>query len=560
MAYDLKTIEMPRIHGKALRALAKLVETPGVRNAIRSKMLANLGFAEFRAAPTRAPVAFGPTIPATTKPAGQSVTQGILQNIAEGQGTASGFAFETIQDFRNAYAQGTTTPVEVAQRWIDAVEHSERATPAMRVFIASRRDDLLRQAEESSRRHAEGKPLSVLDGVPVPVKDEVDMVGYPTTVGTRFLGGQAAEEDATAVARLRAAGALLPGKANMHELGIGVTGINPHHGTARNPYDPSCFTGGSSSGSAAAVAAGFGPVALGADGGGSVRIPASLCGLVGLKPTFGRVSEWGAAPLCWSVAHIGPIAACARDASIAYAIMSGIDEKDPHTRAQPDVDLDGVVADDLEGYCFGVFRAWFEDADPQIVGACERALRRLVDRGARIEEIEVEGLERMRVAHLVTIVGEMAASQLGHVENRDAYALDTRINLALSGALTAVDYVHAQRHRTEACEQFRSILQRLDGVVTPSTACTAQPLSQGALAGGESDLTLLGRLMRFAPVANLTGLPAITFPVGYDERGMPIGMQVMGRPWEEHRLLRVAHVAESFLDRQPPRWHRRLLV
>ena len=559
MAYDLKAIEMPRIHGRALHALAKLVEAPGVGHAIRAQMMGNLGFDDFRAADTDAPAAFGPNLPSSHAEPSVSVTTDSVAQVAERDPGASGFSFETIRDFHRAYAEGKTTPSAVAEKLLGNIRESEANTPALRVFIASYRDDLMRQAEESTRRHAEGRALSVLDGVPVPVKDEVDVSGYPTTVGTRFLGVTTAKSDATSVARLRAAGALLPGKVNMHELGLGVTGINPHHGAARNPYDPTCFTGGSSSGSAAAVAAGFGPVALGADGGGSIRIPAGLCGLVGLKPTFGRVSEHGAAPLCWSVAHIGPIAASARDAAVAYAIMAGPDERDPHTLSQPAVDLGGFGGDRLDGFRFGVYRAWFEDADPQLVRACEKTLRALAERGATLEEIEIEGLNPMRVAHLVTIVAEMTASQLPHGRHRSAYALDTRMNLALGRALTGADYVHAQRHRTEACAQFASLLERVDGIVTPTTGCTSEPIFEGALSGGESNLTLLNRLMRFAPVANLTGLPAITFPAGYDERGMPIGMQVMGRAWEEHRLLQIAHVAESVVERRGPRWHRGLL-
>lgn len=558
MGYDLKRIEMPRIHGRVLRALATLAEAPGVGAAIRAQTLGNLGFDTFRRAPTDAPMAFGPVVEG-----GQDTTPAIawneLESIARKDAGARGFAFESINDFHTAYLERRTTPTDVAQRLIEQIRESDQASPPMRLFIAHYRDHLLRQAEASTKRYAEGKALSVLDGVPVPVKDEVDMIGYPTTVGTRFLGVRGAETDATTVARLREAGALFPGKANMHELGIGVTGLNPHHGAARNPYDPTCFTGGSSSGSAAAVAAGVGPVALGADGGGSVRIPASLCGLVGLKPTFGRVSEKGAAPLCWSVAHIGPIAATARDAAIGYAIMAGADPADPHSLGHPEVHLKGFGEPDLDGFCFGVYRDWFEDADPQVVAACERTLQRLAECGARIEEIEIANLDLMRVAHLVTIVGEMAASQLCNVEHRDSYGLDTRMNLALGRAITGADYVHAQRHRTTICSQFDTLFERVDGIVTPTTGCTAEPLFLDSLSEGESNLTLLSRIMRFAAVANLTGLPAITFPAGYDERGMPVGLHVMGRAWQEHRLLRVAHVAESVVERKAPRWHRRLL-
>jgi len=522
-------------------------------------MLGNLGVLRFRATEAEAAPVSAPDLPFEPAGAGVPVTASSLEECAGADARAEGFRFETVNDFHHAYLDKKATPTDVAERLLANLEESEQSDPAMRLFVASYREDVMRQAEESTKRYSEGRCLSVLDGVPVPVKDEIDVRGYPTTVGTRFLGAVAAKADAHAVEQLRAAGAIVPGKTNMHELGIGVTGINPHHGTARNPYDPSCFTGGSSSGSAAAVAAGFGPVAVGADGGGSIRIPASLCGLVGLKPTYGRVSERGAAPLCWSVAHIGPIAATARDAAVAYALMAAPDGDDPHAKAMPEVDLDGVGDSDLEGMCFGIYRTWFEDADPQVVAACERMLGRLVERGARVEEVEIEGLNTIRVAHLVTIVGEMTASQLVHASHGREYGLDTRMNLALGRALTAADYVHAQRHRGETCRQIASLLDRVDAIVTPATACVAEPISRGALSGGESNLTLLGRIMRFAPAANLTGHPAITFPAGYTEAGMPVGLHLLGRAWQEHRLLKVAHMAESLLERREPRWYRRLL-
>jgi Asp-tRNA(Asn)/Glu-tRNA(Gln) amidotransferase A subunit family amidase len=229
-------------------------------------------------------------------------------------------------------------------------------------------------------------------------------VPYPTTVGTRFLGGSPAREDATVVARLRAAGALLVGKTNMHEIGIGVTGLNPHSGATRNPHDPSHFSGGSSGGSAAAVAAGLCPVALGADGGGSIRIPSAFCGQVGLSPTYARVSSFGSAPLAWTVDHYGPIAGSALDAALAYAVLAGPDPRDPCTLRQPPVTLDTFDDVDLRGLILGVYRPWFEHASPAMVEGCSKLLKDLEQMGAEVREIEIPELDAARIAHLVTIV------------------------------------------------------------------------------------------------------------------------------------------------------------
>ena len=556
MAYDMKPVRAPRLAGASLRALAAIASRPSAGAFVRNQMVKQIGIEEFRTreagdeSPMLRPLPIPDGAPADPPAAGE-----LARAAAEiGTSTKGGFRFLTVSDFAAAYASGELTPLDVARSVLASSDAADGDAPPLRVFIAQDREDLLEQARAATERHRAGRALGPLDGVPVAVKDEVDQRGYPTTVGTRFLGTAPATEDATCVARLRAAGALLIGKANMHELGIGVTGLNPHHGSARNPYDPAHATGGSSSGSAAAVASGLCPVAVGADGGGSVRIPAAFCGLVGLKPTFGRVSEHGAAPLCWSVAHIGPLAGTARDAALAYALMAGADPRDPNTAAQPPVHLDRFGDTDLRGVTLGVFRPWFEDGAPSVVHTCDRMLDALRGMGATVREIELEDLDAVRIAHLVTIAVEMATAQQPYfAKHQRDYGLDVRLNLTLARHLTAVDYVHAQRHRARLLRQFLKVLEGVSAIATPTTACTAPALPADALQSGESNMELLSNIMRYAPAANLTGLPAITFPAGYDPDGLPIGFHLMGRPWDEALLLRIAHAAEGTVERQRPR-------
>jgi Asp-tRNA(Asn)/Glu-tRNA(Gln) amidotransferase A subunit family amidase len=269
------------------------------------------------------------------------------------------------------------------------------------------------------------------------------------------------------------------------------------------------------------------------------------------------VSEHGAAPLCWSVAHIGPLAATARDAAIGYLTMAGPDPLDPHSTRQPPPDLDGFADRDLRGVTLGIYRPWFEDADPAIVTACHRVLEGLQEAGATVREVVIEDLETVRIAHLITIAVEMATSQQLWFDRHAAdYGLDVRLNLLLARHLPSTDYVHAQRHRARIVERLLSVLTEVDAICSPTTACTAPPLPKDALQTGESNLELLGRIMRYAPAANLSGLPAISFPAGYDAFGLPIGFQAMGRPWRESLLLRLAHVAEGFVERKKPqRYH-----
>ncbi|RME27558.1 MAG: hypothetical protein D6806_04460 [Deltaproteobacteria bacterium] len=273
------------------------------------------------------------------------------------------------------------------------------------------------------------------------------------------------------------------------------------------------------------------------------------------------MSEHGAAPLCWSVAHVGPIGLSASDCAIGYLLMAGPDEKDPNTLGQPPVHLEGYGSDSLEGTRIGVVPEWFEFADEAVVRTCKKALDRLKDAGAEIVETDIPSLEMVRPAHLVIIVSEMASAQLQYWRrHRNDYAADTRMNLALARRLHAYDYIQAQRTRLEICSDFARAFEKIDLLATPATGCTAPPIRKDALGNGESDLVTTERIMRFAPAANLTGLPAISFPVGYDDDGMPVGLQLMARAYEEHLLLRAARLAEDIFERRRPKVYRSLLA
>jgi Asp-tRNA(Asn)/Glu-tRNA(Gln) amidotransferase A subunit family amidase len=556
--YDLKSAKLPYLSGGLLRVFVSLVEGP-LGGLLIPSLLKSIGLGWLRQqiideAPTHHPIHF------TGAPAQKdsAVPEKELPRAAAAE--SRGFHFATVFDYAKAYRDGKTTPEEVAQKLLDAIEASNASTPPLRAVIAANRDDVMKQAHEATQRIKAGKPLSIFDGVPVAVKDEIDMTPYPTTVGTSFLGKSPAKEDATVVARMRASGALLIGKTNMHEIGINVTGLNPHHGTTRNPYNTGHFTGGSSSGSATAVAAGLVPVAIGADGGGSIRIPASFCGVFGLKPTFGRVSEHGAAPLCWSVAHIGPLAGTASDTALAYAVMAGPDLRDPNSLHQPLPTLENWNQLNLRGLKLGVYKQWFQHADPEVVAACETMLKRFADMGAEIREIVIPDLELNRTAQTVTIVSEMVqAMSYTYAEHHREHGLDVRLNLALGRAFNAQDYLLAQRARTRIINNFNRVLKEVDMILTPTTGIAAPPIPKGALPSGNSDLSTTIEIMRFVTTANMTGLPAISFPVGYTANGLPIGMQAIGRPWQESSLLRLAVNAEQAVERKEPQVYFKVL-
>jgi len=556
VTYDLKPLKAPRARGWQLRALTAALENPLVGSLLAPGLLRDTGLESIRQ-PSHEPIPTAHPVRECPVPVPAAMGPGTDSSVTPPAGS---FRFETASDFTAAYRAGTTTPSEVAERVIQATANLDTGPLPLRIMIAQDAADLWAQAETSTERYRQGRPLGPLDGVPIAVKDEIAQASYPMTVGTRFLGKLPEQQDAVVVERLRAAGALLIGKTNMHEIGIGVTGLNPHHGATRNPHDPSHFSGGSSGGSAAAVAAGLCPVALGADGGGSIRIPSAFCGQVGLSPTYGRVSSFGSAPLAWTVDHYGPIAGSALDAALAYAVLAGPDPRDPGTLRQPPVTLDTFDDVDLRGLILGVYRPWFEHASPAMVEGCSKLLKDLEQMGAEVREIEIPELDAARIAHLVTIVSEMAAGVDRHQQDhRRDWGLDVRLSLAMARSLSSRDYIQAQRIRTRTIAHFERALARVDAIVTPATGCTAPRIRADALPGGESDLTTTLEIMRFSTPPNLTGHPAISIPAGHDAGGLPVGLQAIGRYWHEHTLLRLAHAAERAVTRRVPRINYRMI-
>jgi Asp-tRNA(Asn)/Glu-tRNA(Gln) amidotransferase A subunit family amidase len=561
VTYDLRSVSLPKLGSGGLRALIALVETPGIGPLLIEKLRRDAGINALRSVNLSEPPTFlpahaseDPGIPAL-EPFDANDSPYADQPAAPPE--PRGFQCPSVGDFGKAYRTGRATPDSIAAAFLAQWRASDAGNRPLHAFIAVREDDLRAQAAASSARWAAGRPLGAWDGVPVAIKDEFNVAGYPLTVGTRVLAGTPAAADATIVTRLRAAGALIVGKANMHEIGINITGLNPHYGTTRNPYDDAYHTGGSSSGSATAVASGLVPVAMGADGGGSIRIPSSFCGLVGIKPTFGRVSEHGAAALVWSVAFAGPIAGSVRDCAAAYALVAGDDSLDPNSRAHPSVSLDVTVPGSLKGVRIGVYREWFRHASADVVARNEELLSQFSQRGAEIVDVAIPELDLQRVAHVSCILGEMAAAMSAvFPSRRSEFGLDARVNLAMARSVSGAEVINAARMRTRAMAHWRAAFRDVHVIATPATGQVAPRIEPSMIPRGGSDLSMTTEVMRFAFPANLTGHPAISFPAGYDRAGLPVGMQVIGRPWSERLLFRIASMAELIVERRAPkRWH-----
>ena len=453
---------------------------------------------------------------------------------------AEAFRFNTIADYIQAFRSGTCSPTDVAERALRFIEQANSATPPLKGIVDSDASVVLAMAKASTERWRQGKPISFLDGVPVAVKGEFRVEPYALRGGSVFIPevSKGVEEEGGSVEKLKKAGAIVLGVANMHEFGTGTLGSNPNkdHLHARNPYNPGHFAGGSSSGSAVCVAAGLCPLALGSDGGGSIRIPAGVCGVVGLKPTNKSLDDFGTLPVAYTVSAHGPLGASVLDCAIALDLLSnGMMGS-----------LKGLGEAKLSGRRVGVYWKYFEHADSEVVMACKVALEQLKSLGVEVKEIVIPELEETRVAHFVTIAVEMGSALLADVDQHfDEMNLETQLLLAFSYNASGVEYINAQKQRTRALEIVKRLFEEVDIIVTPATAIPAPAIIPAAVSKGISDATASGQLMRFAFLANFTGIPGLVLPVGYTKSGLPISVQLMGRWHEEHVLLQAGWALEN---------------
>ncbi|OIV98113.1 hypothetical protein TanjilG_25978 [Lupinus angustifolius] len=452
-----------------------------------------------------------------------------------------------IMDYSNAYNSGCMTPRQVAERFITAVDESTKSPLQMGFFIHYNADDILRQANESTTRYRKGKPISVLDGILVAVKDEIDCLPYPTTGGTKWLQDERrCTDDACCVNRLRLCGAILVGKTNMHELGSGTSGINPHYGPTRNPYDRNKIAGGSSSGSASVVSAGLCPISLGVDGGGSVRMPAALCGVVGLKPTFARIPHAGVLPLNWTVGMVGILAGTVEDALITLVVLTY------DILFLPGSFKIGFKASIVPMFIvMQLLVAKLRAISPQghhddVRTCCSKALHKLQDSYAwKIIDVTIPEIEAMRLAHYITIGSECSTSLDSFKEKSFAeLGWDVRVAQSIYGSFSSLEYLKAQRIRNRQLQFHMKIFDEADVIVSPTTGVTAYPIQDDALKTGELDYVNGAALVRYSIAGNFLGLPAVTVPVGYDKLGLPIGLQFIGRPWSEATLIHLAYAVQ----------------
>jgi len=449
----------------------------------------------------------------------------------------------TIREAAESLRRRRISSVELTTASLSRIE---RSNPKLRAFITVTAEQALQRARQADSELAAGKDRGPLHGIPVAVKDLFYTRGVLTTGGSPIYRNFVPDGDAFAVARLEAAGAVMTGKLNMHELAYGITSANPHFGAVTNPWNARHSPGGSSGGSGAAVAAGLVYAALGTDTGGSIRIPASFCGTVGLKPTYGRVSRRGVLPLSWSLDHVGPLTSSVRDAGLVLNAIAGHDPADASSSRRPVVDF--VPDDDcaVRGLRIGFPRNFFFDRLDADVELCVRgAIARLESLGAEVKPVTLPDISALNAVARVILLCEASAQLEPHLKNRGQFGPDVLALLDQGRLLPATDYIHAQRLRKQMQREFAQVWSGVDCLVAPTTPNTAPRIGDSTvkLGGIEEDVRLA--TTRLVRSINLLGLPALSIPCGLSGGGLPVGLQIIGPPFEEALILRVGAALED---------------
>ncbi len=436
------------------------------------------------------------------------------------------------------------SPVELIR---STIENIHLLQPKINAFITILQDQALQRAREAEKEIQKGGYRGPLHGIPYAAKDNMFTAGMLTTVGSKVLERYRPNYNATVVNRLEKAGAILIGKTNMHEFAYGVTNLNEHYGPTQNPWKTEHMTGGSSGGSAGAVIASCVPLALGTDTGGSVRIPSALCGTIGLKPTFGRVSKYGVWPLSETMDHVGIITRTVQDIALALKCIAGFDGHDPLSIDQPVPDYSSLPDTDIKGMRIGIPDSFFfEMVDPEIKIHLEKAIESINDLGGEIVQVTIPNpLEAYNASG--TILHSEAAASLGRFYDNEKELLgqDVRGMIETFGRQSKLTVEQAEIVRQKTRKEWGELFREVDLLVTPGVGITAPPIDNHMVKIQDMEFHVGEILTRCFIIFNLLGIPALVMPIGISKKGLPISIQLVGRPSEEETILHLAHRYES---------------
>jgi aspartyl-tRNA(Asn)/glutamyl-tRNA(Gln) amidotransferase subunit A len=455
----------------------------------------------------------------------------------------------TLEGLASAYKSGTALPTAVTRECLTRIE---ALNGTLNCFITVLADSAAKSAEAAERRFKAGKPLGPLDGVPIAIKDLIYIEGVKCTAGSRILAENVAPYDATVIRKLRAAGAVLIGTTNLHEFAAGTTNVNPHFGSVKNPWDARRMSGGSSGGSAAAVAAGMAPGALGTDTGGSVRIPAAFCGVLGLKPTYGRVSRLGVVPLASSLDVVGILAASAWGVAALLQVIAGHEREDMTTADVEEPDYLAALSHPLLSARLGVIRGYFQDStDPDVEENISSFVSRLQGIGCKVKEITPDWISEAYDRWIPIRRAEATAFHLKWLETTpELYGDDVRRLLEQGRDVLAVDYVSSVNARPSFMERFSATMKDFDFLALPTTTIPAPPLDQTVVRIKGKEVPVYSALNRLPIPFNYIGCPVLSVPSGLSH-GTPLGVQLVGKLFDEGSLLRFARTIEEKFGAYP---------
>ncbi|MDT8860721.1 amidase [Alkalihalobacillus sp. MEB130] len=449
--------------------------------------------------------------------------------------------FKDIKSLSNMIANKEISPVDVTKQ---SLEQIKKLDPVLNAFIKVMSDSALEEASILEKEVMTGQIRGPLHGVPIAVKDLLETKGVETTAGSKVFENWIPSDDATVISKLKEAGAIIIGKANLHEFAMGATTENATFGNCRNPWDVTKIPGGSSGGSAVAVATGMSFGAIGTDTAGSIRLPAAICGITGIKPTYGRVSRKGCLPFSWSLDHIGPMTRSVGDSALMLDIISGYDSSDSSSsKVSAPVDYSPLTS--LKGLRLGVIHShFFEEISPEVEMVVMRAISDLRQLGAEVVDVEVDGLEEVLNSLKLIAQSEVVAFHEPILKKyKHLYGEDLQFRFHFGQDVLATNYINAQRTRKLFLSRFLNKINDLniDAIVAPTNAI--EPFSIGTIPPQEAinNMFTLGR----TPFANITGLPALTIPCGFMPSNLPVGLQLIGKPFEESKLFQIGDLYEK---------------
>jgi aspartyl-tRNA(Asn)/glutamyl-tRNA(Gln) amidotransferase subunit A len=462
-------------------------------------------------------------------------------------------AFATIEELAALLAKRKISPVELTEMFLRRIE---RQNPALNAFLAVTAETALaaaRRAEkELARRRSSRSANSLLLGIPITLKDNIWTRGIRSTAGSKILRDFVPAENATVAHKLFRAGAVLLGKTNLNEFAYGITGANAHYGPVHNPWAHGRISGGSSAGSAAATAAGLCAGSIGTDTGGSIRVPSSFCGTVGLKPTFGRVSVFGTMPLSPSFDHVGPMARSVADVAILLGVIAGRDPQDATASSEPVDDYHGSLKKPLRKFRLGRPRElYWETLDPEVRSAAEAAVRVMEKRGATLKEVSLPHLREVREAGTDISLAEAlhVHEAAGYFPARAAdYGEEVRLRIESGNKVLAHRYLAGFDVRKRLVAEFEAAFREVDAIITPTLPVPAPPIDAESVRIDGQEFDTRRVVVGHSRPANFTGLPAIAIPCGFTREGLPIGLQLIGPAFQETSLLRIAHSYEQATD------------